>query len=116
MAGVVVFITFALRSNELQRVQQAASALWPDEISNGRLSRSEIIRRFTCAGTELLARLSAADRKALEEECIDSVSDPHGLAGAARLYCYDAGNHLEDLRGSSSENRCATSVVWVMDC
>jgi hypothetical protein len=47
MAGVV-FITVTLTSSEVQRVQLADSALWPDGINNGRLNRSEIIRRFTC--------------------------------------------------------------------
>ena len=81
----MVIVTVTLTSSEVQRVQQAASALWPEEINKGRLSRSEIIRRFTCAGTELLARLSEQERRALEEEIIDSVSSPNGFRFRGRL-------------------------------
>ena len=82
----MVIVTVTLTSSEVERVQQATSALWPDEINNGRLSRSEIIRRFTwAAGTELLARLSDQERRALEEEFIDSVSSPNGFRFRGRL-------------------------------
>ena len=81
----VVFVTVVLTSSEVQRVQQAASALWPNEISKGRLSRSEIIRRFTCAGTELLPRLPAPERRTLEEEFIDSVTTANGFHFRGRL-------------------------------
>ena len=81
----VVFITVTLTSSEAQRVQQAASALWPDEVAKGRLSRSEVIRRFTCAGTELLARLSAEERRTLEEEFVASASASNGFRFRGRL-------------------------------
>ena len=55
------------------------------EINNGRLSRSEITCRFTCAGTELLTRLSDQERRALEEGFIDSVSSPNGFRFRGRL-------------------------------
>ena len=81
----MVFVTVTLTSSELQRVQQAASALWPEEIDNSRLSRSEIIRRFACAGAELLSRLSAKDRQELQEEFADSVSATNGFRFRGRL-------------------------------
>jgi hypothetical protein len=84
MTGVV-FVTVTLTSSEVQRVQQAASALWPEEINKGRLSRSEIIRRFTGAGTELLARLSDQERRALKEEFLASASTTNGFHFRGRL-------------------------------
>ena len=83
--AAMVFITVILTSNETQRMQEAALALWPAEISKGRLSRSEIVRRFTCAGAQLLAPLSEAERRVLETEFAASTSHPNGFHFRGRL-------------------------------
>jgi hypothetical protein len=51
-------VTMLLTGNEWHRVDSAANKLWPGE----RLSRAEISRRFTLAGTQALLAMQPAEQ------------------------------------------------------
>jgi hypothetical protein len=73
----MIFVTLILTSSEMERIDQTARQFWPEE--RGRLSRTEICRRFTLTGCETIGRLPASERKHLREEFRQSVDSEHGF-------------------------------------
>jgi hypothetical protein len=59
----MMMVAMLLTGNEWDRVDSAANKLWPGE----RLSRAEISRRFTLAGTQALLAMHPADQARAQE-------------------------------------------------
>lgn len=55
------YVSVLLTSNEWVKIRDAANKQWPQE----RLSRSEIVRRYTLFGMESLKNLSPTDQARL---------------------------------------------------
>jgi hypothetical protein len=64
LAGAMIYATVLLTGDEWSRIRQASRKAFPDEV----LSQGEILRRFSLAGTEALAKVSPADRSRLAHE------------------------------------------------
>jgi hypothetical protein len=62
----VFWVSVLLSSDEWVRIQQAANRQFPNET----LSLSEIVRRYTLAGIEVLTDIYDEDRKRLGHQCV----------------------------------------------